>query len=225
MLVFPPVSINCANCNFQMGVKAPTKLITQLRCPKCSHVTPVTARPAIEVPVAPAQPTPPPAPAQAAPPPRPPAGQAYAPTQVMVDYGQLEVLADDSTPGQSFKLEFGRQTIGRGAPAPAADLAIETTNHYLSRFHCTLEVRRLKNGQLGYLVFDGIDLPDGTRKPSTNGTYLLEECARLTPPPRLKDTDVVVFTPGCTLRLGQTKLVLHVNQAAPKAMGDTVIGG
>ena len=213
MLVFPPVSTNCANCNNPMGVKAPTKLITQLRCPKCSHVTPVTARLAVEVPVAPT------------PPPPQPAGPAYVPTQVIVDYGQLEVLADDSTPGQSFKLEFGRQTIGKSAPAPAADLAIETTNPYLSRFHCTLEVRRLKNGQLGYLVFDGIDLPDGTRKPSTNGTYLLEECARLTPPPRLKDTDVVVFTPGCTLRLGQTKLVLHAKQGVAKAMGDTVISG
>ncbi|WP_288427471.1 FHA domain-containing protein [uncultured Spirosoma sp.] len=186
-----PLRIVCGNPNCKAGllIKNAAKL-TDVKCPRCGHVNPLR------------QPVPP-----------PPSfdsgdttvllGQrrsAPLTTQAAQDRVGWLVVNDEQTTTQTFTLQLGTNTVGRQSQQRPATHMIITHDEYMSRPHCTIDVRIGRSGQLEYILRDGA-LVSGNWKPSLNGTYLNGK------EPRLSQYDQLFLDDGDTIQIGETKLV------------------
>ena len=102
-------------------------------------------------------------------------------------------LVEKST-GMVFKLIEGINVLGRkGSPA------IENGDKYISRKHCTIEIKILNGSQIAVLYDDGSLNENG--EPSTNGTFYRGT--------RLTKFDKFVLVDGVELKLGLTEFIYH----------------
>lgn len=124
------------------------------------------------------------------------------------------IVHDEKTPAQTFNLKKGLNTVGRMSQKAPSDLMINTEDRYMSRPHCTIDVKINKMGQVDYVLQDGARLPDGTRKNSQNGTFLNGQ------EPALHPSEQIYLKDGDTIQLGETKVVLktfHMSESLQKA--------
>ncbi|WP_165840831.1 FHA domain-containing protein [Larkinella punicea] len=112
------------------------------------------------------------------------------------------IVHDEKTAAQTFNLKKGRNTVGRVSQKSPSDLMIQTEDRYMSRPHCTLDVKINKMGQVDYVLQDGAAQPDGTRKNSQNGTFLNGQ------EPALHPSEQIYLKDGDTIQIGETKMVL-----------------
>ncbi len=113
------------------------------------------------------------------------------------------VVKDQLTDTQTFTLKLGSNTIGRRSEKRPSVHMVVTQDEYMSRPHCTIEVRMGRLGTPEYILRDGA-LVDGQWKRSLNGTYLNGK------EPGLSEYDQLYLTDGDTVQIGETKLVLKV---------------
>ena len=194
--------IVCGNPNCKAGllIQNPQK-IKEAKCPVCGFLNPVGPRS-----VGPRSVGSVPAPVPAAfAPVAGSDGDGEAPTVMQrtlpAELGWL-IVKDEVTATQTFVLRKGINTIGRLSKARPADIMVDTDDEYVSRPHCTIEVKIGKSGLVEYVLQDGIAQPDGTWKNSLNGTYLNGQ------EPRLSEFDRIYLNDGETVQIGVTKLVL-----------------
>lgn len=111
------------------------------------------------------------------------------------------VVNDELTETQTFTLQMGANTVGRvSAKFPAVHM-VETRDEFMSRPHCTIDIRVGRLGTLEYILRDG-GLRNGVWQNSTNGTYLNGK------EPKLSQYDQIYLEDGDTIQIGETKLVL-----------------
>jgi len=181
--------IVCGNPNCKAGllIQNPQK-IKQAKCPVCGFLNPMPIANASVAPTAPVTDS-----------------DGEAPTVMQrtlpTELGWL-IVKDEITATQTFVLKKGINTIGRLSKARPADIMVDTDDEYVSRPHCTIEVKIGKSGMVEYVLQDGISQPDGTWKNSLNGTYLNGQ------EPRLSEFDRIYLNDGETVQIGVTKLVL-----------------
>lgn len=226
------VCIN-ANCRRRLTVrvKLPTKATT-VKCPNCGQVNPLPtfATP----PPIPGNPTPPPNPSyvrkrpdgtfeggyQANP--GQPADEstllkhqqddetllrdANGPKPPLPEILGWLIVHDEKTKTQNFNLKKGFNSVGRLSQQSPSDLMIETNDRYMSRPHCTVEVKISKMGVVEYVLQDGAIQPDGSWKNSRNGTFLNGQ------EPALHPSERIYLKDGDTIQLGETKVVLKTFQ-------------
>jgi hypothetical protein len=115
------------------------------------------------------------------------------------EFGWL-VVHDEFTKTDTFPLVEGVNRIGRCSQDAdsSINISIVTSDAYMSRYHCELEVRRV-NHKLEYIISDK---STRRKKQSTNGTYINASHRRLLP------SEEVIIHDGDTIQLGATKLVL-----------------
>jgi FHA domain len=184
--------IVCGNPNCKAGllIQNPEK-IKQAKCPVCGFLN--------AMPTAGAAPVSPPLSAPVI------GNDGEAPTVMQrtlpTELGWL-IVKDEVTATQTFVLKKGINTIGRLSKARPADVMVDTDDEYVSRPHCTIEVKIGRLGTVEYVLQDGIAQADGTWKNSLNGTYLNGQ------EPRLSEFDRVYLNDGDTIQVGVTKLVL-----------------
>jgi hypothetical protein len=116
------------------------------------------------------------------------------------------IVHDEKTASQTFNLKKGLNTLGRISQKSPSDLMIQTEDRYMSRPHCTIEVKINKMGQVDYVLQDGSLKTDGTRKNSQNGTFLNGQ------EPALHPSEQIYLKDGDTIQLGETKVVLKTFQ-------------
>lgn len=222
-------NIICGKTFFHDEVKFPKA--AKVQCPHCKTLQPIPPQavppagndwlpPKKDAPPAPAPVPPPPdlsgkkgeeedffTPRNAppVPPPTPPKPQ---PSPLPTVVGWL-VIHDEQTATETFVLQRGRNAIGRqtSSTPPKVNIAIETQDGFMSRYHCDLAVEenldktgyeyRLSDGALG-------------KKPSTNGTFLNGKG-------RMKAMDIWPMKDGDTIQAGRTKLVLKLPGSASDA--------
>jgi hypothetical protein len=199
-----PIRLVCGNeqCRAALLIKNPDKL-RDAKCPRCGYINPI--------------------PRQVAPEPDDrtmlngfmPAPEPPPPPNRL---GWL-VIKDELTQTATFTLRMGTNTVGRQSAKWPSDHMIETRDEFMSRPHCTIEVRLGKLGLPEYLLRDGASA-NGKWKFSTNGTYLNGK------EPRLSQYDKVFLEDGDTIQLGETKLVFKMGshsttrQQATRAVED-----
>jgi hypothetical protein len=116
------------------------------------------------------------------------------------------IVHDEKTSAQTFNLKKGPNTVGRISQKSPSDLMIQTEDRYMSRPHCTIEVKINKMGQVEYVLQDGARQADGTRKNSQNGTFLNGQ------EPALHPSEQIYLKDGDTVQIGETKVVLKTFQ-------------
>ncbi len=181
----PSLRIICGNpkCRAPLRVQNPHKL-KEAKCPACGYLNPIPLAPPAE-----------------------------SPTQLQValpgpgELGWL-IVKDEQTDTQTFALHLGINTVGRQSENAPATHMIVTNDEFMSRPHCTIEVKISRQGALLYLLQDGASRPDGGWKPSRNGTYLNGE------EPRLGEYDRIYLSDGDLIQIGVTKLVLKTVELA-----------
>ncbi|WP_040006258.1 FHA domain-containing protein [Fibrisoma limi] len=183
-MAVPSLRIVCGNpkCRATLQVQNPQKLV-EAKCPACGYLNPI---------------------------PRPVESddeQTQVKTAMPAELGWL-IVKDEHTATQTFSLRLGINTVGRMSNVSPSDHMVKTDDKYMSRPHCTIEVRINKQGGINYILQDGAVRPDGTWKVSTNGTYLNGEEARL------GEFDRIYLNDGDTVQIGVTKLVLKTLQLA-----------
>jgi hypothetical protein len=104
---------------------------------------------------------------------------------------------DENTPKQSFDLKTGKNIIGRKSSV-SVDIPIDTTDDYMSRRHCIIEVVKKLEGNYDFLLSDYKAL---------NGTFINGIAKK-----RLKTEDIILLNDGDTVQLGMTKMVFRVNK-------------
>lgn len=184
-----PIRIVCGNPNCKAGLLIKNaETLTSATCPRCGYINPLN-----------------PVPAPVSAPTNADAtmlfGRMAVPsTHLQSDSPGWLIVKDELTDTQTFTLQLGINTIGRQSARRPATHVIITRDEYMSRPHCTVEVRL---GHLGpeYLLRDGA-LIDGIWKGSLNGTYLNGK------EPRLSQYDQFFLADGDTIQIGETKLVL-----------------
>lgn len=184
-----PIRIVCGNPNCKAGLLIKNaETLTSAKCPRCGYINPL-----------------PPVPAPVLVPANDDATMlfgrmAVASVPLQPDSLGWLIVKDELTDTQTFTLQLGANTIGRQSARRPATHVIVTRDEYMSRPHCTVEVRM---GKLGpeYVLRDGA-LIDGVWKVSLNGTYLNGK------EPRLSQYDQFFLADGDTIQIGETKLVL-----------------
>lgn len=148
----------------------------KIRCAHCKFVQPID-KPVVAPPLP--QPPPPPPP----------------PKSSIKEIGWL-VIHDEHTKTATFQLRKGVNLIGRKSSSTPSDvnIAIKTEDLFMSREHCSIEVREGNDGNYEYLLSD---------RNSANGSYLNEEN-------RLSSSRIYSLRDGDTVQAGRTKLVLKL---------------
>lgn len=97
---------------------------------------------------------------------------------------------------KDYDLEIGRNTVGRKARTSTADVQLDTDDHYISRVHAVINVRRLSNGALK----TDISAHDNAKNPTrVNGAVLLTG-------------DAIVLHSGDKIQMGDTTLTYRENE-------------
>ncbi|RIV25449.1 FHA domain-containing protein [Fibrisoma montanum] len=194
-----PIKIICGNSNCRAGllIKNADKL-KDAKCPRCGYINPIPRS------VPPAQPKP-----------ASPAGfgdetvyngqrRNIAPV-VPPTIGWL-IVKDELTETQTFTMQTGTNTVGRFSKTRPSTHMVVTRDEYMSRPHCTIEVRMGRLGEPEYILRDG-GLINGEWRKSTNGTYLNGK------EPGLSEYDRIYLEDGDTIQIGETKLVLKTGNS------------
>ena len=186
-----PLRIVCGNANCKAGLLIKNaENLKDAKCPRCGYINPLHQ-------------TPPP------PPPPPDGGDATVlfgqrrpvqPPPLPDQVGWL-IVKDELTETQTFSLRVGTNTVGRQSEKRPSTHMVITRDEYMSRPHCTIEVRIGQLGMPEYILRDGA-LAEGRWKNSLNGTYLNGK------EPRLSEYDQFFLEDGDTIQIGETKLVL-----------------
>lgn len=116
------------------------------------------------------------------------------------------VVHDENTQQQTYSLKKGKNIIGRKSESKPCDVAINTSDKFMSRNHLAIEISHGING-LDYLVYDVT---------STNGTFINANEDR-----KLGQSDKVYLRDGDTIQAGRTKMVLRTKKMAGTARNAT----
>ncbi len=95
---------------------------------------------------------------------------------------------------QEIPLYEGENKIGRYVKGNSINAAIETVDPSIDTFHCVIDVKRSRMGNLKFLLRDA---------PSNTGTFYMNEL--------LRDTDRVSLEDGAIITIGATTLILQTN--------------
>ncbi len=101
--------------------------------------------------------------------------------------GQIVVIENNYCYRQEFFLHMGDNLIGRQKKNYEVDCPIESGDLNIDYRHCVINVSRMKNGRLQYVLQD---------KPSNKGTFV--DGVRLDPKEKRVIQDGTVFTIGLT---------------------------
>lgn len=110
------------------------------------------------------------------------------------------VVHDENTNTQTYPLFLGVNTIGRKSVSKPCDVMIETTDKYMSRKHCTIEVVKNRRGQFDYIIYE---------ESATNGTFINASINK-----KLSQQDQIYLKDGNTIQMGHTKVVLKTKEMA-----------
>jgi|GEM_PF-3162945 len=113
--------------------------------------------------------------------------------------GQLNVLRNEHTEEQIFQLTSGKLSVGRlsskvGAARP--DISIKTTDMYMSKLHCIIEVEEQKDGTKEYILKNH----QGVKNKIKKDDKILE------------DYDGIYLKDGDSFKLGRTTILFHFVQ-------------
>ena len=93
----------------------------------------------------------------------------------------------DSAKAVDIALKRGKNTLGRFSPSSSSSIQLPTTDPYMSKNHVTIEVIMRADSTFEHRLSDNR---------STNGTHHNGQ--------KIEPGDVIILTPGDTLRLGRT---------------------
>jgi hypothetical protein len=191
------VEITCKGCGQQLRIINTNNPI--VRCGKCGYPNPVT-KPSGSPPPPPKNQEIPKPPVEV---PKSSGVPNNAPNRPGVDseVGWL-VVHDESTTSQTLPLSIGRQIIGRKNSGRPCKIMIDSQDEFMSRNHCTIEVRVGQQGGYDYFLMDQIISGGTAKNMSANGTRVN---AGQHP---LKPNDVVYLNDGDVIQIGMTKVVV-----------------
>lgn len=107
-------------------------------------------------------------------------------------FGNITVIENVFGFKQVFPLQEGDNIIGRRCVGSTIQVPIETSDMSMDRYHCIINVKRNKQGNLIYTLRDA---------PSLTGTFLNNEI--------LGDKDRVRIEDGAIVTIGATTFILH----------------
>lgn len=113
--------------------------------------------------------------------------------QGKVEYAILEVVPNQFTGYEKYKLGIGKTTIGRQSNTQKADISLKTLDTDMSRVHCSIRSFKDPLGTVSFVLAD---------EGSKNGVYLNEK--------RLDDEDEIYLVDNDIIKLGNTNLVFIV---------------
>ncbi len=108
------------------------------------------------------------------------------------DYGSIVVIENVFGFKQIFPLQLGNNTIGRRSKGTDVDIPIESNDPSMDRTHCIINVRKTKNGEIKYTLYDN---------DSITGTFLMNEL--------LGPKDKVNIEDGAIVSIGATTFILR----------------
>lgn len=115
-------------------------------------------------------------------------------------FGYITVIENSFGFKQIFPLREGDNIIGRRCIGNTIQVPIETSDMSMDRFHCIINAKRNKQGDLIYTLRDA---------PSLTGTFLNNEL--------LEDKDRIRIEEGAIITIGATTFILHTyTPQAPK---------
>ncbi len=184
------MDISCKKCGTRLQVPDPSTPI--YKCTSCGYPNPVIRSLSGQVPAASVSPS--------APLPRA--------TPQPAELGWL-VVHDENAAKQTLPLRIGRQVVGRKSVSKPCDVMIETSDPYMGRNHCIIEVKPNRSGGYEFFLTDVKTTNGRPEQMSTNGTFVNAL------PTQLKPKDVVYLHDGDTIQMGQTKVVLKTLNSSP----------
>ena len=107
-------------------------------------------------------------------------------------FGSIVVVENAFAYKQVLPLQAGDNVIGRRSKGMNIEVPIETSDRNMDRRHCTLNVKRNKQGELVYILRDNDSLC---------GTFLMNEL--------LGDREQVRIEDGAIITLGATTIILR----------------
>ena len=138
--------IICPKCNAVLDVKnSQNEALKQITCPSCKAILQVKFQPQQE-------------PMEAKtfyPAPGQPTANSGTTQLAVAGYGATQIAADSQKPeasamltfgGKSYPLKEGQNIVGRKATSSHATVQIETSDRYMSRQHCIINVTSLPDG-------------------------------------------------------------------------------
>jgi pSer/pThr/pTyr-binding forkhead associated (FHA) protein/ribosomal protein L37E len=132
------------------------------------------------------------------------------PLEDKVEVGWL-VVHDENAAQQTHPLSIGRQVIGRKSLGAICDIMLNTSDPFMSRNHCMIEVKPSRGGGYDYLLSDCKMTNGIPEQMSVNGTFVNAY------PMPLKSKDMVYLNDGDTIQMGQTKAVIKTIISASNA--------
>ena len=108
------------------------------------------------------------------------------------DWGSIVVVENVFSYKQVIPLIEGNNTIGRRSKGTDITTPIETSDPSMDRSHCTINVKKNKQGQIIYTLSD---------HQSLTGTFLMNEI--------LGDKDKMRINDGAIITLGATTIILR----------------
>lgn len=112
-------------------------------------------------------------------------------------YGSIVVVENAFAFKQVIPLDLGDNEFGRYVKGTNINKPIDTRDPSIDTFHCTITVRRKKDGSLQYILQDA---------PSDTGTFYMNDI--------LRDNDRVVIDDGAIITIGATTLILRTASSA-----------
>ncbi len=109
-------------------------------------------------------------------------------------FGNITVIENVFGFKQVLPLQEGDNIIGRRSVGSHIQVPIETSDMSMDRYHCVINVKRNKQGELVYTLRDA---------PSLTGTFLNNEL--------LGDKDRVRIEEGAIVTIGATTFILHTS--------------
>ena len=108
------------------------------------------------------------------------------------DLGSIVVIENVFGFKQVFPLQLGNNTIGRRSKGTTVDIPVETSDPSMDRIHCTINVRKNKQGEVKYSLSDNDSL---------TGTFLMNEILGI--------KEKVNIEEGAIITIGATTLILR----------------
>ncbi len=107
-------------------------------------------------------------------------------------YGAIVVVENAFAYKQVIPLDLGDNEFGRYVQGTNINKPIDTRDPSIDTYHCTITVKRKKDGTLQYVLRDA---------PSDTGTFYMNEI--------LRDNDRIVLEEGAIITIGATTLILR----------------